>query len=94
MIAEQSRLGKALYRGQQIVHNYLNESKTFEAESQRLESSITLFGKTFKDLNKQLMGQNEIAYKMVSTKLKSTSFTKRYTIVFSRNVKRLMSKLV
>lgn len=64
-MAEQSRLGKALYRGQQIAQNYLNECKNIEADSHRLETAVNNFGKTFKDQNKELMKQSEIAYSVV-----------------------------
>ncbi|KAJ6635984.1 Coiled-coil domain-containing protein 39 [Pseudolycoriella hygida] len=62
VMVEQSRLGKALYRGQQIAQNYLNECKNIEADSHRLETAVSNYGKTFKDQNKELMNQNEIAY--------------------------------
>ncbi len=65
-MAEQSRLGKALYRGQQIAQNYRNECKNIEADSHRLETAVTNFSKTFKDQNKELLKQNEIAYNVVS----------------------------
>lgn len=66
VIDEQSRLGKALYRGQQIAQNYLNECKNIEADSHRLETATNNFSKTFKDQNKELMKQSEIAYNVVS----------------------------
>lgn len=65
-MAEQSRLGKALYRGQQIALNYRNECKNIETDTHRLETAVNNFGKTFKDQNKELMKQNEIAYSVVS----------------------------
>lgn len=68
-MAEQSRLGKALYRGQQIAQNYLNECKNIEADSQRLETAINHFGKTFKNQNKELLKQSEIAYNVVRMSL-------------------------
>lgn len=66
VMAEQSRLGKALYRGQQIVQNYRNECKNIETDSHRLEAAVTNFGKTFKDQNKELLKQSETAYNVVS----------------------------
>lgn len=65
-MAEQSRLGKALYRGQQIAQNYRNECKNIDTDSHRLEAAVTNFGKTFKDQNKELLKQSEIAYNVVS----------------------------
>ncbi|XP_037037232.1 coiled-coil domain-containing protein 39 [Bradysia coprophila] len=62
LMAEQSRLGKALYRGQQIAQNYRNECKIIETDSHRLEAAVTNFGKTFRDQNKELLKQSEIAY--------------------------------
>lgn len=64
-MAEQSRLGKALYRGQQISQNYLSECKNTEADSHRLETAINQFGKTFKNQHKELLKQSEIAYNVV-----------------------------
>lgn len=65
VMAEQSRLGKAFYRGQQIAQNYLNECKNIEADSHRMEAAINQFGKIFKDQHKELLKQSEIAYNVV-----------------------------
>lgn len=66
VMTEQSRLGKALYRGQQIAQNYLNECKNIDADSHRQETAINNFGKTFKEQNKELLKQSETAYTIVS----------------------------
>lgn len=74
VMAEQSRLGKALYRGQQIAQNYLNECKNIETDSHRLETAVNNYGKTFKDQNKELIRQSEIAYNAVCIYCKIFNF--------------------
>lgn len=74
VMAEQSRLGKALYRGQQIAQNYLNECKNIETDSHRLEMAVNNYGKTFKDQNRELMRQSEIAYNAVCIYCKIFNF--------------------